>query len=154
MRGAPAWLRRCWRFLRPQVERPGMIHTGGTAQSPCRPTCRVFFFCTLVMWSCGVRTLPAQASKWSKPLARDMRVTQILNPCHLLPHSFGVQSVLQSSQSGSVRPAGELRLELWCTATAFYGVEQTRVRSRHRHPVSQSVQFLTLLDVSLNCLLP
>ena len=36
-------------------------------------------------------------------------MTQILNPCHLLPRSFGVQSMLQASQSGSVGQEGEVR---------------------------------------------
>ena len=30
-----------------------------------------------------------------KPLVGDVRVTQILNPCHLLPRSFSVQSVFK-----------------------------------------------------------
>ena len=68
-----------------------------------------------------------------KPLVGEMRVTQILNPCHLLPRSFGVQSVSQSSQSGSVRQQAELRLELWCAETGFMGWgRQMWVQSR-RH---------------------
>ena len=39
-----------------------MIHKDGTGQSPPKPCCQVFF-CTLVMQSCGVRTLPAHASE-------------------------------------------------------------------------------------------
>ena len=88
-------------------------------------------------------------------------MAQILNPCHLLPRSCGVQSVFQSSQSGSVRQLGELRCELRCTETAFFGVGQTQVRSCH-HPVkrSHSVQFLYCwardgwTGVSLHSLLP
>ena len=52
-----AWLRQCCRFLH--------VPTAGldTAQYPPLVYCRVFF-CTLVMLSCGVRTLPAHASRW------------------------------------------------------------------------------------------
>ena len=48
-----------------------------------------------------------------------MRVAQVLGPSHLLSRSLGVQSMFQTSQSGSVRQEGELRLELWCTETTF-----------------------------------
>ena len=55
---ALGWLRRYCRFRRAQVELPRMIHVDGVRQPPCRlrsPN----LFCTLVMLSCGGKTLPA-----------------------------------------------------------------------------------------------
>ena len=44
---------------------------------------------------------------------------KIINPRHLLPRSFGVQSGFQASHSGSARQPGQLGLKLRCVESPF-----------------------------------
>ena len=67
--------------------------------------------------SCGARTLPAHASRL---LVKDMCVTQVLIPRHLLPCPFDVQGILQATPPSSVDRGEQLCLPLRCVQTSSY----------------------------------
>ena len=66
----------------------------GIDQSPCRPVTESLLHVGDVVVRCedAART----RVQVIKPFVGDMRVTQILNPCHLLTRSSGVQSICSS----------------------------------------------------------
>ena len=55
------WLRQCCRFLTAQAGGPRMLHKGDIRPHLC--SWIVYLFCTLMIKSCGARTLPPHASK-------------------------------------------------------------------------------------------
>ena len=77
------WLRQFCRFHRARVESPRIIRTSDTDKSPFRLVAESLLYVGDVARTCVLVV---------EPLVRDMHVTQILNPCHLLPSFFGVQT--------------------------------------------------------------
>ena len=77
----------------------------GTDQKPVQALLPGLF-CTVAMWSCGVKDTSRTCVHVVEPLVGDMRVTQIFNPCfNLLPHcTFGEAECSSSApESGPVR---------------------------------------------------
>ena len=102
-----------------ELEGPGMIYISGIGQNRPSPVTesRLHIGDVVMRREDTARTGVSVV----ETLVGDMRVTQTVNPCHLLPGTFRMERVSFRHLSSSVRQPRELRLELRCTESAFLG---------------------------------
>ena len=136
-------LQQCCRFHRAQVESPGMIHLTRTDQSPLQALLPSPF-CTLVMQSCGVRTLPEYAPSGRATCGR--------HACDTDPESLSTATLLWSAEcffSRRCRVLSDSRESCASSCGALrrlFRCGQARVRRRHQLPGRRSHSIQSISD--------